>query len=41
VLYYGDVDYWTGIVRIGEFDGTVDAIAAHTGDFTASVESTD
>jgi hypothetical protein len=26
VFYYGDVGYWTGIVRLGQFDGSVDAI---------------
>ena len=38
VLYYGDVGYWTGIMRIGEFDESVGAIAQQSGDFTATVE---
>lgn len=40
VLYYGDVGYFNGIVRIGQFDGSVDAIASQTGDFTARIERT-
>ena len=27
VLYYGDVGYWTGIMRIGEIDGDMQAVA--------------
>lgn len=38
VVYYGDVGYWTGIMRIGEIDGDVQAIARHSGDFSATVE---
>lgn len=38
VFYYGDVGYFAGIVRIGQFDGNVDAIGNQTGDFTATVE---
>jgi hypothetical protein len=38
VLYYGDVGYFAGIVRIGQFDGNVDAIGSQAGDFTATVE---
>src|SRR5215216_6990505 len=38
VLYYDDVGYFNGIVRIGQFDGSVDAIASQTGDFTARIE---
>jgi len=38
VLYYGDVGYWTGIMRIGEFDGDVQAVARPSGDFSATVE---
>ena len=41
VLYYGDVGYWTGIMRIGEFDGSMDAIAVQSGDFDATVEPTE
>jgi len=38
VLYYGDVGYFTGIVRLGRFDGTVEPIQNQTGDFQATVE---
>ncbi|MEU0493861.1 cyclophilin-like fold protein [Mycobacterium sp. NPDC006124] len=38
VLYYGDVGYWTGIMRVGHFDGDMRAIAAKSGDFDATVE---
>lgn len=38
VLYYGDVNYWTGIMRIGEIDGDMQAVAQQSGDFSATVE---
>ena len=38
VFYYDDVGYFNGIVRIGQFDGSVDAIVSQTGDFTARIE---
>ena len=38
VFYYDDVGYFIGIVRIGQFDGSVDAIVSQTGDFTATIE---
>ncbi len=38
VFYYDDVDYFTGIVRLGQFDGSMDAIVRETGDFTARIE---
>jgi len=38
VLYYGDVGCFPGIVRLGRFDGSVDAIRDQTGDFDATVE---
>jgi hypothetical protein len=38
VLYYGDVAYWTGIMRIGHFDGDMQAVAAQSGDFDATIE---
>ena len=38
VFYYGDVGYFNGIVRIGQFDGDMDAITRQIGDFTARVE---
>ncbi len=39
VFYYDDVGYFTGIVRIGQFDGSVDAIVSQTGDFAARIET--
>lgn len=38
VFYYGDVGYFNGIVRIGQFDGNMDAITSQTDDFTARIE---
>ncbi len=38
VFYYDDVGYFNGIVRIGQFDGSVDGIVRETGDFTARIE---
>ena len=38
VFYYGDVGYFNGIVRIGEFEGSMDAITSQAGDFTATIE---
>jgi hypothetical protein len=38
VVYYGDVGYWTGIMRLGEIGGDVQAIAHQSGDFSATVE---
>ncbi|RDI94464.1 hypothetical protein DV704_11945 [Meiothermus sp. QL-1] len=38
VFYYGDVGYFNGIVRIGQFDGGVEFIANQTADFTATIE---
>jgi hypothetical protein len=26
VLYYGDVGYWDGIVRIGRYDGSIESV---------------
>jgi hypothetical protein len=26
VLYYGDVGYWTGIVRLGRYDGSTESV---------------
>jgi hypothetical protein len=41
VFYYGDVGYLPGIVRLGEFDGRVDAIQSQTGEFAATVALAD
>lgn len=38
VFYYDDVGYFPGIVRIGQFDGSMDMIMSQTGDFTATIE---
>lgn len=38
VLYYGDVAYWTGIMRIGHFDGDMQAAAVQSSDFDATIE---
>jgi hypothetical protein len=38
VFYYGGVGYFNGIVRIGQFDGNMDAITSQTGDLTATIE---
>lgn len=38
VVYYGDVGHWTGLMRLGEIDGDVAAIARQSNHFSASVE---
>ncbi len=38
VFPYRDFGYFSGIVRIGAFDGKVDAITRQTGDFVARIE---
>ena len=38
VMYYGDVGYWTGIMRIGTIDGDLQAVARRTGELVATVE---
>jgi hypothetical protein len=38
VFYYDDVGYFTGIVRLGQFDGSVDVIEPQASDFTARIE---
>ncbi|MEU5046871.1 cyclophilin-like fold protein [Streptomyces griseorubiginosus] len=38
VFYYGDVGYYDGILRIGQFEGDMDAIANQADGFTARVE---
>lgn len=38
VFYYGDVGFWNGIVRIGEFAGEMDAIEAQSDDFSVTIE---
>jgi len=38
VFLYKDIGYFTGIVRIGQFDGDMDAITSQTGNFAARIE---
>ena len=38
VFYYDDVGYFTGIVRLGRFDGDMEAIRSQRGNFTARIE---
>jgi hypothetical protein len=38
VLYYGDVGYYTGIIRIGRFEDTIAAIADQPDGLTVTVE---
>jgi hypothetical protein len=39
VFYYdSDAPFFNGIVRIGEFDGEMDAIDSQSGDFSATIE---
>jgi hypothetical protein len=38
VFYYGDVGFWNGIVRLGEFDGEMDAIERQSEDFSVTIE---
>jgi hypothetical protein len=41
VLYYGDVEYWNGIVRIGSFDGGRGEIARQADGFRMTIELAD
>ena len=38
VFYDGDVGFWNGIVRIGEFDGEMEAIERQSDDFSVTIE---
>ena len=38
VFYYEDVGYFTGIVRLGQFDSSMNAIVKQIGDFTATIK---
>jgi hypothetical protein len=38
VLYYGDVGYYNGIIRIGRFDGAIDSIAGQRDGVSVTVE---
>jgi hypothetical protein len=40
VLYYGDVGYWTGIVRIGRYDGSTEAVEGLDDGATITIERT-
>jgi hypothetical protein len=37
-FYYGDVGFWNGVVRIGEFNGEMDAIERQSDDFSVTIE---
>jgi hypothetical protein len=37
VFYYGDVGFWNGIVRLGEFDSGLDAVERQSGDFNVTI----
>lgn len=39
VLYYGDVGYFSGIVRLGQVDADLSLIASQPDDFTATIEA--
>ena len=41
VFYYEDVGYFNGIVRLGRFDGDMNAITSQTSDFVARIELAD
>jgi hypothetical protein len=40
LVFYYDIDapFFNGIVRIGEFDGDIDAIERQSEDFTVTIE---
>ena len=38
VFYYGDVGYWSGIVRIGRFDTTMELIEHQDDNFQVTIE---
>jgi hypothetical protein len=38
VFYYGEIGFWNGIVRIGEFDGEMHAIERQSDDFSVTIE---
>jgi len=38
VFYYGDVGYWNGIVRIGQFDSSINLIQRQPDDFDVTIE---
>jgi hypothetical protein len=41
VFYYGDVGYFSGIVRIGRFDSDLDFIRQQPDGFTVTIERAD
>ena len=41
VLYYDDVGYWDGIVRLGVFTSDMDPIRSQAGTFTATIRLAD
>ena len=38
VLYYGDVGYWNGIVRIGQYDGSTESVQGLVDGATVTIE---
>jgi hypothetical protein len=38
VFYYGDVGYWDGIVRIGQFDATMELFEQQGDEFQVVIE---
>lgn len=41
VLYYGDVDYYPGIMSLGRLDGDAGVLEQQESDFTATIELAD
>lgn len=39
VLYYEDIGYWDGIVRLGTVDSDIEPIRSQAGTFTATIET--
>jgi hypothetical protein len=40
VLYYGDVGYWNGIVRIGRYDGSIEPVQGLDDGAVVTIERT-
>jgi len=38
VFYYGEVGFYNGIVRVGEFEGGMEAIERQSDDFSVRIE---
>jgi hypothetical protein len=37
-FYYGQLDYWPGVVTLGSFDGDPNVFALQTGPFEVTIE---